>query len=218
MRLSKTLIAAAALAAAGASYASPSTITLVSDSPIPQVPVSVSFNGGSSYAGRSVLEYVVDSTAPAGTFAAFCLEPFQHLTLPWVYDNSGSFTAAEDNALSKLFTGAHWESWNPASDGVTQDFQRVGLALAVWDITFDNGVLDFSNGIFRVGNDGFGGAAETFAMNSYAAGNTSLAPYLIRMTDPVKQDFIIAVPEPETYVLMIAGLMAVGFLSRRRKS
>ena len=101
---------------------------------------------------------------------------------------------------------------------MTQDFQRVGLGIAVWDIMFDGGTLDFSTGVFQVANDGFGGAAETFAMNSFAAGNTSLAPLLIRLTDPVKQDFVIAVPEPETYALMIAGLMAVGFLARRRKS
>ncbi|HZV92203.1 MAG TPA: PEP-CTERM sorting domain-containing protein, partial [Caldimonas sp.] len=72
-------------------------------------------------------------------------------------------------------------------------------------------------GSFRVANDGFGGAAETFALNSFAAGNNSLVPNLIRLTNREYQDFVIAVPEPETYALMIAGLMAVGFISRRRK-
>ena len=100
---------------------------------------------------------------------------------------------------------------------MTTGLQRVGLGIAVWDIMID-GTVDFGNGSFRVINDGFGGAAETFAMSSFAAGNNSLAPLLIRMTDPVLQDFVIAVPEPETYALMIAGLMAVGFLGRHRKS
>jgi hypothetical protein len=81
-----------------------------------------------------------------------------------------------------------------------------------------NGTVNFTSDVFRVANDGFGGAAETFALNSFAAGNNSMAPDLIRLTDPVYQDFVIAVPEPETYALMIAGLMAVGFLVRRRKA
>jgi hypothetical protein len=216
MRLSKTLIAAAALAAAGASYAS-TTITVVSDQPVPQVPMSVSFNGGIGYGTDTAVEqYILHSTAPAGTFAAFCLEPFQHITSPHVY-NTTTFTVAQADALSELFTGAHWDS---ASGGVTQNYQRVGLGLAVWDIMFD-GTVNFTSGIFRVANDGFGGAATTFAMNSFAAGNNSMAPDLIRLTDPVYQDFVIAVPaipEPETYALMIAGLMAVGFLVRRRKA
>src|ERR1700690_3327050 len=136
MRLSKTLIAVAAFAAAGASYAS-TTISLVSENPIPQVPMSVSFNGGITYGtNTAVEEYVLNSTAPAGTFAAFCLEPFQHLVLPHVYGTS-TFTVAQADALSELFTGANWSSSNYASDGVTQNYQRVGLGIAVWDIMFD---------------------------------------------------------------------------------
>ena len=90
-----------------------------------------------------------------------------------------------------------------------------GAALSVYSMSCCP--IDHSSS-FQVANGGFGGAAETFAMNSFAAGNNSMAPDLIRLTDPVYQDFVIADPEPETYALMIAGLMAVGFLARRRKS
>lgn len=216
MRLSKTLLAAAAFAVAGVAAAAPTTVSLVSSAPIPQVPMQVSFNGGVTFGSHtSVEEYVINSTAPAGTFAAFCLEPFQHLTLPWVYDNSGSFTPAVADALSRLFTGANWQSSNPNGDGVTANFQRVGLGVAVWDIFID-GAFNLSGGSFQVLNDGFGNAGVAFANASYAAGNTSLAPLLVRLTDPIKQDIVIAVPEPETYALMLAGLMAVGFVARRR--
>jgi hypothetical protein len=217
MRLSRTLIAAAALAFAGTSYAGNTTLTFVDVNPIPQVPMSVSFDGGTSFGtDTAVEEYILGSTAPAGTFAAFCLEPFEHFPpLPQVYSTT-TFTVAQANALSELFTGANWQSWNSSADGVTQNFQRVGLGLAVWDIMFD-GTVNFSTGLFQVANDGFGGAAEAFALSSFAAGNDSMAPDLIRLANPQYQDFVIAVPEPETYVLMLAGLMAVGFISRRRK-
>ena len=66
--------------------------------------------------------------------------------------------------------------------------------------------------------DGYGGAATTFANASYAAGNASMAGNLIRLTDPVYQDLIIAVPEPTTYALMLAGLASVGFVARRRRN
>jgi hypothetical protein len=218
MRLTKTLLAVAALTAAGVASASPTTITLVGSAPIPQVPMSMSFNGGVTYGNSTAVEeYIINSTAPAGTFAAFCLEPFEHLTFPWVYDNSGAFAPAVADALSRLFTGAGWSSSNSSADAVTQNFQRVGLGVAVWDIFLD-GAFDLTGGNVRVADDGFGGTAVAFAQAAYAAGNTSLASSLRRLTDPVKQDLVIAVPEPETYALMMAGLMAIGFVARRRRS
>ncbi len=216
MRLSKKLLAAAAVVAAGATQAAPTTITVLDGAPIPVVPSTISFDSGFSYTKKSVLEYIIKSTEPKGTFAAFCLEPLEHLFPVALYDNGGTFTTAQADGLSKLFTGANWQSWNFAADGVTQSYQRVGLGLAVWDLFIDNGVLDFNGGTLRVSNDGFGGAAIAFAQSSFAAGNLSMVPNLIHLTARGKQDLIIAVPEPTTYTLMFAGLLAIGFVARRR--
>ena len=217
MNFSRTLIAAAALAMAGAVSAAPTNISFISADPVPQVVSTVSFDSGVSTSNVSVLEYIVSSTTPAGTFATFCLEPFHHLAFPWTYDNAGTFTTAQADALSMLFTGANWRSWDSSNDGVTQDFQRAGLGLAVWDIMQDGGAFNLASGTFSVVDDGFGGAGVAFANAAYAAGNTSMTANLIRLSDPIKQDLVMAVPEPGTYALMIAGLLSVGFVARRRK-
>lgn len=215
----KTLVALTALMAIGAVSAAPTRITPVSQGPNPQIRSTIYFHAdnpawGANHVG--VLEYVVRSTAPAGTFAAFCLEPYDHLTLPWTYDNAGVFTPMVASSLSRLFTGANWVSSNSSNDGVTTNAQKIGLGLAVWDIFRDGGTLDFTAGTMRVTDDGVGGAALSFAMKAYAKGNTSLVPDLRRLTDPLKQDLVIAVPEPTTYALMLAGLVGIGFVARRR--
>ena len=129
----------------------------------------------------------------------------------------GLFAAAKANALSKLFTGAGFNSWASATDAVDTSVERVGLALAVWDI-FTDGALDFNAGMFRAtNNDGFGGAAVAFAQNAYAVGNTGMAGDLVLLQSDEFQDMVIAVPEPSTYALLLAGLAGVGFVAGRRQ-
>ena len=215
MRLMKTLVAAAAVAMVGLAHAGTTTFTVLDASPV-GINSIVTFDAGVGTADRSTTEYVGTSTNPAGTFAAFCLEPNSPLTSPWTYMTSG-FTPSVADALSKLFTGADWRSWDYLHDGVTQDFQKIGLGLAVWDIAAD-GTFDLSGGNFRVLNDGLSGAAVAFANFAYAHGNTSMASSLILLHDPIKQDLVIAIPEPSTYALLMAGLLAVGFVARRRSA
>ena len=217
MKFVQALIATTAFVAVSSATAAPTTVTVVGAN-FGSAP-KISMSSGAHFSTVNDYEWIIKSSAPGGTFAAFCLDPFQRLSSPWVYENGSSFTTYQKDALSKVFTGGHWESWNYKHDGVTTAIERAALGLAAWEIYNDtSGVFDFSKGSFRVSDDGFGGAALLLADSFYAAGNTSMASSLIHLSDSVKQDLVIAVPEPTTYALMMAGLLSVGFLARRRRN
>lgn len=77
MKFIHTLVAAAAFVAVGAAPAAPTTVNIVGAKPgaVGANAPKVSINGGASYGAVNDYEWIVSSTAPAGTFAAFCLDP-----------------------------------------------------------------------------------------------------------------------------------------------
>jgi PEP-CTERM motif len=218
MRTTKTLTLAAVLVASGAvSAVETTTLTAVTLAPLPPIVI------GTSMGNLAPLEYIVTSTSPLGTFAAFCLEPLQHYfgnTPPGtaVFERS-VFSSTVANELSKLFTGANWRSWNPNSDGIdgVPAIDRTALGAAVWDVMVD-GTFDLSAGNFRItGVDSNSQSAVSFANTAYAAGTTAWAGNLMLLQNDQWQDMVIAVPEPSTYALLFAGLASVLFVSRRRR-
>ena len=225
MKFDKSLIAAAVFLAAGAASAATTTLTEVSAAPIPTIELQASRNGGVSYGVVAPLEYIVTSTSPSGTFAAFCLEPLQHYFgsqtggLDSALFTKATFDIGRANALSKLFTGAGWQSWNSSGDAVDgiPAIERTALGAAAWDIFMD-GSFDLSGGQFRLNaGDANSLAAINFANNAYASGTTAMASNLLWLQNERYQDMVIAVPEPSTYALLMAGLVSVGFVARRRR-
>jgi hypothetical protein len=70
--------------------------------------------------------------------------------------------------------------------------------------------------------DAYGSATSHLLSYSYAGTGTidtsSLGFTVSGSNNPVVPSSVAAVPEPETYAMMLAGLGALGFLGRRRKT
>lgn len=157
--------------------------------------------------------------APAGSFAAFCVEIDQEFASPF----TGAFKTPEQAAaLGQLIAGAGWKSGAWASDAIASDDKAsiAALQVGIWDIVYD-GSIDLASGTFKTDAAGQAAYGATLAAWMEAGKGSLLGKDLLVLSDGhgtpgEHQDILIAVPEPSTYALMIAGLGAVGFVARRR--
>ena len=106
-----------------------------------------------------------------------------------------------------------------AVDTVSTTFMGMPLSFTLQHVTFSNAAVG------ALGGD-LDASAAGFSFHNVAAGN-----YLVKasgsLSGPAQiagigflgaEYTITAVPEPETYALLLAGLGAVGFVARRRKA
>ncbi len=89
-----------------------------------------------------------------------------------------------------------------------------------------SGTSHFTNGAGNVllSSESFTSNSSGWTLNTHAFTVNSFSDFRVRFTTSPSQTALIdsvgittAVPEPETYAMMLAGLGAIGFLSRRRK-
>jgi hypothetical protein len=174
------------------------------------------------------------------SFNAFCVEL---LTSASGFGNATSnflIGSTTSTALSKLFSYNDVANGGVNGDGTTSvdRDKSAGLQLAVWELLYDTAPGNVSSGQF---SSTVNATSEAWA-NSLLAGATGAnANYNLQLisdndlrSKPTYQDFVTAsigntfgcnegdcgvtpVPEPSSIALTLAGLAALGFISRRRK-
>jgi len=143
--------------------------------------------------------------SPAGSFS------IQSTSVPNVY-------------LAPLGDSSTFLVVNPGF-AATIDLHGVTSFSFLWGSPDPSNAVSFNGGAFMTGSDIFGGVANSSNANTqwitFTADEASgpLNTLTIK-TGQIAFEMAVAapVPEPETYALMLAGLGAMAFVARRRKS
>jgi len=200
------------------SFAAPTTVSMdgTDGSPSYYGPAG-RFVGTGDVGGSDLLRFGVIDAAASSSFVAWCAELTQTFDFNVTYDYtlvSGlvHFGATRNDALSRLFTAAQ--------GFVVDNATSAAMQAAIWEIIYEQGpTFSLLGGTFK------GGPEDPSAQGAFDTVNgflTHLSDYaaLARidvLENSAQQDFLVAtIPEPETWLLTIAGLGLIGVLRRRR--
>lgn len=161
--------------------------------------------------------FLVTNLTTLGSFAAFCLEPFQPLSGSSIgvgdpsYSSGPLSTPVNIAAIQTLYNRYYATA---LTDGLT----AAAFQFAVWELASDTGANLSSGANFAMPAD----PARTLGqqMLDGTAPQTAALYTLVQWSSLGSQDMIQAVPipEPGTYALMLAGLVGVGAWARRRRA
>gem|GEM_PF-1072511 len=174
-----------------------------------------------------VLNYV-DSTS-GNSFLAYCIEPAQP-NAPTTFGaqtySVGSFTGTQAALLQALYSSTF--------ASVQSTTEQAAFQLAVWELTNETStalsVTQNAGSFYMHAANNTQASVQTAAsLESLANGYLAAAQSyqgesfytLTKLTNASYQDLIVAtsinaVPEPETYAMLLAGLGIVGLMARRR--
>lgn len=206
--LAKTAMALAALAVS----ASASAVT-ISSYTFDGSAVQISFEG----TPRTLAAGEISVVSDVGSFATYCIELSQGVGTPPV--TGYSFGPYVNDWISRLVSASGFYGGVSPGNEVDTTVEKTAFQLAIWEAVYDAFPGDLSAGDFAVLSTPAGVTAQANAYLTAAAGLTA-GTYpgnnLFSFSHPSRQDLVTAIPEPSTYMLMLAGLAGVGFVARRR--
>ncbi len=159
----------------------------------------------------------LDITVNGTSFLAFCIDPFQYSSHTATTYNSYSDLSTLGSSVAGVVSNLYSESYASTIGNATNS---AAFQLALWDLAKDDGVLT-TGAVHTTSstNSSVVAAANTMIYNAqHSTGSTQYSFNLY--TNGTKQDYLVAsvtaVPEPETYAMLLAGLGLMGFTVRRR--
>ena len=155
------------------------------------------------------------------SFTAYCIDLYQ--TIAFGTSTTGyTPMAAAAHSFANAGAAADIGKLYAENNAVDSATRQAAFQIAIWEIAYETtGSYHLDAGAAKF----FGGSADTDGaltlagswLNSLAT--TTNTTYTVGALDSAqRQDLVFAnpVPEPSTYALMAAGLLAMGFVARRR--
>ena len=210
----KQLALASALAVSGSAFAD--TVNLSGFTYDPASPLTVAVPGYSGAAGQ------MSGTLNGNSFVTYCTDLAQTFSFNTndtgysVVDGVAAWGAARSLALDQAMSAATTYGWpNDASESAA-------VQAAIWEILYEtSGTYGFGSGTFVATStdpsvQAIFNAVDPWAWNWLPSGPVTV--HVSQLYSREHQDFLTMtpIPEPGTYAMLLAGLGAIGFVSRRR--
>ena len=176
-------------------------------SPFTPTSAELAANGYRVYAGGSLAGLPISNNWILATFSA-------STSSIRVFPNIDHFGSAYDGYQYTIEGSNDLSSWTPLFDALTVSASGEPFTLGSFTGTAPSAVNNVITGAGGVGYEAdfsFAGSYKYFAFGAstvaFQQGNSDQ-----------ELSAVAAIPEPETYALMLGGLGALGFVARRRKS
>ena len=184
------------------------------------LPVNSS-SAGNYWSGLLNITPTQTQGASGTSFAAFCIDPRQYA------DPSESNYFVSSGLSSLGATNATWVSnlySNNYAGAIGNATDAAAFQLALWDLAKDDGTL--SSGSVRItdltnlNNPTVVSRASSMISTAKSGAGTDQYSFSLYKSESA-QDYVVvspvaAVPEPETYAMLLSGICLLGFTARRR--